>query len=386
MNLLFYAPQMADYGGIERHVVSLIALMAGRGHAVTLITTSNSLGEDLRSELRHPLITLRELPVARRQASRRRKTVWLLREVWRARRQPWDIIYTNGESALSGLLWHAARSRHTRRIHHHHTSADLAEQATWSPLYRRVLRTAPELVACCCATRDAINGALHRTRTLFLPVLARRPMDAGWVADVAPRATLHFGFTGRLIAEKGIAAICRLSADPELADITWHIHGSGPQFPPEYFKAWPRVVYHGAYTGADEQARILHALDALVLFSSHAEGLPLSISEGMSAGLPWIGVDRGGTRELALSPANSIVVPYPASHESLRAAVSELRRRIRAGLTSRVTQRRIYDAHFSPAVVSRLWIDFLERRVPPPVQAAGEIPHSRSLVLDPTAS
>ncbi len=363
MNTLFYAPQMAAYGGMERHLCSLAALTAQRGHRVTLLTTSNSLGEDLRAEIDHPFISLHELPAARNHAGKIRKLRWLLSEVITARRQSWDLIYTNGQSALARVVWHAA-GESARRVHHHHTAADGGEQATWSGGFRRVLRDASELVACSRATRDAINHAVKRTNTVYLPYLTRCPVSAESVRNIEPRATLNFGFMGRLISEKGIDAICRLSADPTLAHITWHLHGAGKDYPPEFFRAWPRIVYHGAYVGTAAQAAAFAQLDAVVLFSVHNEGMPLSLIEAMSAGLPWIATDRGGTRELAVSPANCAVVSHPASDVDLRNAVNELSARIHEGVTSRVAQRDAYDKNFSPSVVGRRWMEFIEGHLP----------------------
>ena len=382
MNTLFYAPQMAAYGGMERHICSLAALTARRGHRVTLLTTSNSLGEDLRAEIDHPAISLHELPAARNRAGKVRKLQWLLSEVIKARRQSWDLIYTNGQSALARVVWHAA-GESARRVHHHHTAADAGEQATWSGGFRRVLRDAGELVACSRATRDAINHAVKRTNTVFLPYLTRCPVAAESVREVEPRTTLNFGFMGRLIREKGIDAICRLSADPTLAHITWHLHGAGKDYPPEFFRAWPRIVYHGAYIGTAAQAAAFTHLDAVVLFSVHNEGMPLSLIEAMSAGLPWIATDRGGTRELAVSPANCVVVPHPASDVALRHAVNDLTGRIHHRVISRVTQRDAYDKNFSPSVVGRRWMEFIEAHLPAPpassLAAATLLPASPSV-------
>ncbi len=380
MNALFYAPQMAAYGGMERHICSLAALTAARGHRVTLFTTSNSLGTDLRTELNHPSITLRELPAARNHAGKTRKLRWLLAEILRARRENWDVIYTNGQSALARVVWYAGR-RSTRRIHHHHTAADAGEQATWSQAFRNVLQQAPEIVACSCATRDAINRAIDRTRTSYLPYLTRCPVDAAAVRERAPGAILNFGFMGRLIPEKGIDAICRLSADPSLAHVQWHLHGASAAYPSEFFRAWPRITYHGAYVGTAAQAEALNGLDAIVLFSTHNEGMPLSLIEAMSAGLPWIATDRGGTAELAVSAPNCVVVPHPANDEALRRAVIELGERIRDGRTSRVAQRHAYDENFSPAVASARWLEFLETPSPAEPQ-----PSPRTAALSPLPS
>ncbi len=237
---------MAPYGGIERHVCSLAAAAADRGHTVRLLTTSNSLGPELRNELNHPQITLRELPRARGASGSLRKIAWLLDEVRRSRNQAWDVVYTNGQGALSRLVWHAAGPR-TRIVHHHHTAADTAEQATWSRSYRHILGRAPHLVGCSRATCTALNAATGRHDALFLPYLTADRIDRGQIAERPPLRPLHFGFCGRLIPEKGIDTILRLAQETTLTDITWHIHGSGEAYPPAIFAGLPRLVYHGSY-------------------------------------------------------------------------------------------------------------------------------------------
>lgn len=363
MNILIYVPQMAAFGGMERHVCDLARVLASRDHHVKLITTSNSLSDELRSSLVERGITLRELARSRGSAGKLLKGVWLMREALRNDSTRWDLIYTNGQSALARIAWFAARP-HTRIVHHHHTAADESEQATWSGPFRKVLKQAPELVACSRATQRALGEALKRADVQYQPYLTSAPVPASAVKDrvPSPNAKLHFGFTGRLVAEKGIASICALSRRPELADITWHIHGAGAAFPPEYFRPFHNVVYHGPFTTGLPHADILQRLDAIVLFSRHNEGMPLSLLEGMSAGLPWIATDRGGTREMAVSESNCMVVGPSPSEDELTAAVRTMASRIRQGMTSRTAQRRTYDRLFSPAVVSEAWCQFLEAR------------------------
>ena len=366
MNILGYAPQMASYGGMERHVCGLSAALASSGHRVELLTTSNSLGAEFRSLLLSSGVKFRELPLRREQALNAsqgvRKALWLLSEVIRARRTQWDIIYTNGQSALSRIAWLAGR-RGTRRIHHHHTAADKSEQATWSPSFRRVLATAPELVACSRATRDSLASALGRSDVTFLPYLAGCPVEAEAVHDRAYNAgsPLQFGFAGRLVREKGIGSILELSRRPELASVRWHLHGSGADYPPEPMAAYPNVHYHGAWTERSAQAAALLALDALVLFSQHNEGMPLSLIEAMSAGLPWVATDRGGTGELAISGPNCLLLSGAPDLGALSTAVLQMAARLRRGATSRTAQRRVYDAHFSPKAVSAAWRGYFEQ-------------------------
>ena len=359
MNFLFYAPQMAAYGGIERHVCSLAAAAAADGHTVRLLTTSNSLGPDLRRELNHPRIIFRELARPRGAAGALRKTAWLLAEVVRARAESWDVIYTNGQSGLSRLVW-LAGGRRTRVVHHHHNAADPSEQITWSHSFRQVLRTAPRLVGCSRATCAALNAAVGRGDAQFLPYLTARPVDAEWIHERRSTGPLRFGFCGRLIPEKGIDALLALANEASLSDIEWHVHGAGEAYPPARFTGQSRLVYHGAYSSGEQHARALLALDALVLFSTHNEGMPLSLIEGMSAGLPWIATDRGGTRELATSAADSLVAPATASVPELGNRVRALADRIHAGTTSRRRQRDHYDQRFAPSVVAGLWLEFFQ--------------------------
>jgi glycosyltransferase involved in cell wall biosynthesis len=365
MNFLFYVPQMAAFGGMERHVCALTRLLASRDHEVKLITTSNSLSNELRTTMTEKGVRLRELARSRGKAGKLLKGVWLLREALRGDSTRWDVIYTNGQSALARVAWFAARP-HTRIVHHHHTAADEREQATWSSGFRRVLKRAPEIVACSQATQRALASALHRGDVNYYPYLTNAPLPTASIQDRIPRPgeRIRLGFMGRLVAEKGIARICELSQLPALADVEWHIHGEGAAFPPSYFAAYPNVVYHGAYTSGPQQAEILQHLDGLVLFSQHNEGMPLSLLEAMAAGLPWIATDRGGTREMAISAENCLVVEPAPSLEVLAAAVREMAERIRGGITSRREQRRTYDRLFSPPVVSHAWCSYLESRQP----------------------
>ena len=350
---------MAAYGGIERHVCGLAAAAAAQGHTVHFLTTSNSLGSELRAELDHPRITFRELPVARGAAGPIRKIAWLLNEVRRCRAQAWDVIYTNGQSGLARIVWLAGGPR-TRIVHHHHNAADAAEQLTWSRSFRRVLQRAPQLVGCSRATCAALNAATGRNDAIFLPYLTAQCIASSVIVDRPVGRPLRFGFCGRLIPEKGIDAILQLAQAAELPDLDWHIHGSGAAYPPARFAGLPRLVYHGAYHSPEEQARALLDLDAMVLFSTHNEGMPLSLIEGMSAGLPWIATDRGGTRELAMSPADCLVAPPAPGLAELSGHVRSLADRILAGTTSRQRQRAHYDRQFSPPVVAKLWLDFFE--------------------------
>ncbi|HEX2099161.1 MAG TPA: glycosyltransferase, partial [Candidatus Synoicihabitans sp.] len=250
MKLLFYAPQMAAYGGMERHLCTLAAAAAARGHRIRFLTTSDSLSQELRRELTDPAIDFRELAVPRNRASPARKLLWVYAQTLRARATPWDLIYTNGQSALARVVWRAA-TRKARIVHHHHTAGDSAEQRSWSRRFRGVLATAPEIIGCSPATCEELNRALARSDGHFLPYLTRSAMPAAAVADRQAGRPVRIGFTGRLVVEKGIDTLLRLAERPDLSAVEWHIHGAGAAYPAERFAGRPRVSYHGAYRSAE---------------------------------------------------------------------------------------------------------------------------------------
>ena len=361
MTFLFYVPQMASYGGMENHVCLLATLLARRRHSVLMLTTSNSLNQSARAELQSTGVELRELPLARGEASKAKKLAWLLSNAMRLRGKSWDVIYSNGQSALARIAW-LARNGRKRIAHHHHTAGDPGEQKTWHPAFRRALASAPELVACSRSTKAHLESTLGRADIVFLPYLTPEIMPACAVRERTSAADgmLHFGFVGRLVSTKGIETICELSQHPELAAVRWHIHGSGDDYPASYFTSYQNIECHGAYSGASESARFLPQLDAIALFSNHNEGMPLSLIEAMAAGLPWVASDRGGTRELAVVPKNCEVIPTDATFDEIKARTLTLIARIRAGQTSRVEQRLAYDENFAFPAASRQWLDFLQ--------------------------
>ena len=204
------------------------------------------------------------------------------------------------------------RAENTRIVHHHHTAADTGEQQTWSAGFR----------TCCAVLRSrrlqqrhpSEYRTGHRPQRRALPALFY--LNASFTDDVVektyrPDQPLSFGFVGRLIATKGVGMICEVSRRPELSDITWHIYGAGSDYTAEHFKTFPTIQFHGSYRDARHYKDVLLGLDALVLFSQHNEGMPLSLIEATSAGLPWVASDRGGTREIARrrKTVNSSTVP-----------------------------------------------------------------------------
>jgi glycosyltransferase involved in cell wall biosynthesis len=354
-HILIYSPRMSEYGGIETHLLTIATTLSSSGWHVELLTTSGALSRTLKTPAAVAGVTFHELRAT--GANRLFRVVWLVWNILRLRRTRWDVIYTNAQGCLARVVWLAAR-RGCRIVHHHHTSADRDERRSWTRCFRRVLETAPELIACSHATRREIrqevgDRAVDVLYYLTAPIPALLPMPVR-----TSREPLRFGYVGRLIPEKGIDIILGLSRDPDLAGIEWHIHGEGARYPADTFQSYDRVRYHGPYTGTDALVAALSGLDALVLFSSHSEGLPLALIEGMAAGLPWIATNRGGTAELCYEPANCRLLHTGCDSTEIKQAVLDMAAAIVSGRTSRRTQRDAYDRHLSPACLAAKWSDF----------------------------
>lgn len=359
-SILVYSPRMGSIGGIETHLVLVCSHLSRLGWRVRLMTTTNSLNPDLRATCLNAGVSMLEMPVPIRYSRPALRALWLMGMTARHRFSHWDVVYTNALGSLAKIVWRAA-GRRTRIVHHHHTAGDAEEQATWTPGFRSVLASAPELLACSLKSKSNIEAALGRADVRAMRYLATPPKsERVKMRAESPRGLLHFGYIGRLVSTKGIDLICRLSEDQRMSGIRWHIHGEGEDYPSSFFAPYPNVAYHGRFSGAEDYARILDDLNATVLFSTHSEGMPLSLIEAMSAGLPWIASDRGGTSELMLAPGNCRLLSPEPGYEETATAVLNLAESIRSGRISRSAQRQAYDNHFSFPVVAKQWEDFLD--------------------------
>lgn len=291
------------------------------------------------------------------------KLYWLASRVWRLKDHKWDIVYTNGQGCLTRIFrWLAKKD--TRLIHHHHTSADSLEQKDWARCYFKFLNRVHELIACSEETRQnliKVCGGRSVTKLLYLiPKLENIEESRGEGDDLPVSRSLRFGYMGRLVSTKGINLICDLSEDPDLEEIEWHLYGEGPDYTQEFFTRYDNLYFHGRYDGMKEYSAIHNYLDAVVLFSQHTEGMPLSLIEAMSSGLPWIATDRGGTRELAVSEYNYELLKQKFTYEEAKASIQRLVINIRKGASNRNNQKTAFMGHFSRESVVSTWINYLE--------------------------
>ncbi len=354
---------MASIGGMETHLIELSVLLASKEWTVYFITTSNSLNDDARNKLNTEGVIFIEMPVPRGTASKLAKLFWLVTQVWRLKSHDWDIVYTNGQGCLAQLFYWLIKKK-TRMIHHHHTSADSLERKGWAHCYLKFINKVPELIACSEETRQNLikfcKGRSVIKLFYLIPKLENIEERRGKEGSLPVSRRLRFGYMGRLVSTKGINLICDLSEDLDLEEIEWHLYGEGPDYNQAFFNRYDNLYYHGRYEGIKECSAIHIYLDAIVLFSRHTEGMPLSLIEAMSSGLPWIATDRGGTRELAVSEYNYELLMPDFTYEEAKTAVQRLVINIQKRLSNRNKQKSAFMTHFSRDSVASSWMNYLE--------------------------
>jgi glycosyltransferase involved in cell wall biosynthesis len=353
-SLLVYSAQMEAMGGIEAHVVEFCLRLAAHGYCITLLCSRYALHAEAEARLSAGGIELRvnRADLAIRSAAY--KFLWTLMQLLSLLRRRFAAVYTNGQGRNPALVqaWYRGR---TRCVHHHHTACDDLDIATWPASYRAAMRGADALVVCADYIRPRMQRALRRAEVEAIYCFSR-PVTAS-----ARRPTsdcLTFGYYGRLIREKGIEYIFRLSHDPRLAGIRWCVWGAGSNYSAGDFAPHPNVHYAGSFSNEAGLRHALESLDCFCLFSTHPEGLPVALLEVMSAGLPWIATAQGGIPELVREPASCVLVDLH-DYEGVVSACVAMKERINAGALDPARQSGFYDERFAPPRLLRRWVDLL---------------------------
>jgi glycosyltransferase involved in cell wall biosynthesis len=286
----------ATYGGVERHVEELGSRLASYGHTVTVfcrdsygdLTTTTHLGVRLH---RVRTVASKHLDAIVHSAA----------STMAAMRQKPDVVHYHGlgPGLVAPLPRYLSGAKVVLTVHGlDHT------RAKWGRVARRVLNTAYWFSGHVPDARIAVSRGLAAHYDAEFGRLTRyHPNGVNPARHVAPdQITARFRLTpgryvllvGRLVPEKRadllIRAFRRVQGDVKLAvvggssytdDFVAHLKATA--------EGDPRVVFTGFAYG--DQLAELYSHAAVFVQPSHVEGLPLTLLEAASYGLPVVASD-----------------------------------------------------------------------------------------------
>jgi glycosyltransferase involved in cell wall biosynthesis len=105
----------------------------------------------------------------------------------------------------------------------------------------------------------------------------------------------------------------------------------------------------------NELHSVFNILDGYLLLSTHSEGLPVSLLEVMSAGLPWLSTNKGGIPDLFIDEFNTRIIDYQFSYETIKRNVLEFAEIIRHKKTDSTLIRKHYQKKYATDIIIQEW-------------------------------
>ena len=285
MRILHIVPEF-EQGGVERYVIELSREQVSHGHQVSLATAGGKLEAELPRE-----VEVIHLPVQRKNLFTGLYCVYRLAQ----KHRQWDIVHAHSRvpawitwwtSALTGMPW----------IYTAHSTYSL--NAGLTPL-----KHAKGVICVSDAVRKHLADYLPE-RTVTLTNGIRKP-SCSWEGRGFPGHT-RFLFVGRLARPKGLDMALRALGQPQRGEWEALTAEMGLQ---------DRVTFHGFRNDAEAWM----ARSACLLFTSYQEGMPLTVLEALSVGIPILASDIEQLRPLASGP----LVP-PRDAEAWRRAIEKV--------------------------------------------------------------
>ncbi len=343
---LIYVTQLLESGGIESHLKEFCRNMSAEEMELSILV--GYYKGDKKTKLYYQSICKNAWFIQSKYAPIR--LLELLLKIWVLRRKKIDTLYTNGQGKS---IWHVGKLLGNRLhwVHHHHTSGDKLDQASWPNEYRMVMKKCQAVIAC--AKPNALNIAqVLRREVLNIPCFSVSLEPKNNETPIAGKVKL--GYYGRLIKEKGIELMCKLSQDKDLSEIDFYIWGKGANFPPAYFHDY-RINYMGHFSSTEALNEIIQSLDGFILLSEHPEGLPISLLEVMSSGLPWLATNKGGINDLSIDPNLNMVISSDANYSSIKRHLLNFVASIKNGNTNRQQQIEKYQLEYAVKAIKNQW-------------------------------
>lgn len=203
--------------------------------------------------------------------------------------------------------------------------------------------------------RHFVLSVAPAARVVVLPNYVRMPSG---IARHAKRETVELLFLGIVGRRKGVYDLLEAfaAARAKYPSLQLTIAGNGEIDQARSAATTTGIADSVRFTGwlDDEEKNVLLKNSDICVLPSYNEGLPISILEAMSWGLPIITTDVGAIAQLVRHEIDGLIVPAGApdslAHAILRLASSQVLR-IRMGYSGR---RRVGDAFSEEVVLPRL--------------------------------
>lgn len=271
------------------------------------------------------------------------------------------VVFADGENVWQRVLRSLTHPgvRGVSVLHNSHLDAPYDADAPTKPEWRPYFEDTTNVDVMVCLT--ARQRADLQRRYPGLPLQVVHHAVPAVVADRRPRAGRHVVFLGRLAEQKRLDHLVAVFAAVVRAvpDAVLDVYGSGPES--DRFAALitehrlaDRVVLHG-FThdalGAFSRARV-------AVMTSWYEGLPLTLTEAMTVGTPWVAYDLNyGPAEVIRDQVDGYLVPTGDVEACARRIVQLL---TDDGLHTRMAMAaREVSSRFSPERYRREWLDVI---------------------------
>jgi glycosyltransferase involved in cell wall biosynthesis len=208
-----------------------------------------------------------------------------------------------------------------------------------------------------------VTLALSDAPILILPNAVPDPHPAPPAAAGVAAGPPRLVFLGHLSARKGVPELLEALASPALSALPWRatLAGGGPVDEVRARAATLGLGDRVAFPGWIDQraASSLCAEADILVLPSHAEGLAMSVLEGLAHGLAVVATPVGAHAEVIEPERSGLLVP-PGDVAALAAALARvigdpaLRERLRAGARRRFLER--FDVRVYASRLARLHV------------------------------